>query len=85
MVGLTAEGFHNLLMRRAVDALEHAGELVGAMPISSRLLFGSDWPVCLAGVSYARWMQTAEGALSALSVSERSAVLGENALRLYRL
>jgi L-fuconolactonase len=51
----------------------------------SRLLFGTDWPVCLAGVSYARWMQTVEAALSTLSHDERAAVLGDNAQRIYRL
>ncbi len=51
----------------------------------SRLMFGTDWPVCLAGVSYSGWKQTVEGALSALSNSERAAVMGENAERIYRL
>ncbi len=51
----------------------------------SRLLFGTDWPVCLAGVSYARWMQTVETALRTMSEDERAAVLGENAQRIYRL
>lgn len=51
----------------------------------SRLLFGTDWPVCLAGVSYARWMQTVETALRMMSENERAAVLGENAQRIYRL
>ena len=50
-----------------------------------RLLFGSDWPVCLAGVAYSRWKQTVEVALSALSATELAAVMGKNAARLYRL
>jgi L-fuconolactonase len=51
----------------------------------ARLLFGTDWPVCLAGVGYSRWKQIVEQALSTLSEQERAAVLGENAIRLYRL
>ncbi len=51
----------------------------------SRLLFCTDWPVCLAGVSYAGWKHTVETALSTLSASERAAVMGENAMRIYRL
>jgi len=51
----------------------------------SRLLFGTDWPVCLAGVSYSGWKHAVEAALSTLSASERAAVMGENAVRLYRL
>jgi L-fuconolactonase len=51
----------------------------------ARLLFGTDWPVCLAGVGYGRWKQIVEQALSTLSEQERAAILGENAIRLYRL
>ncbi len=60
-------------------------EVVFAAFGPGRLLFGSDWPVCLAGVSYARWKQTVATALSALSASEQAAVMGDNAARLYRL
>ena len=51
----------------------------------ARLLFGTDWPVCLAGVGYSRWKQIVEQALSTLSEQERAAVLGGNAVHLYRL
>lgn len=51
----------------------------------SRLLFGSDWPVCLAGVGYVRWKALVEEALvrSGLSATERVAVMGDNAGRVY--
>jgi predicted TIM-barrel fold metal-dependent hydrolase len=39
----------------------------------------------LAGVGYGRWKQIVEQALSTLSEQERAAILGENAIRLYRL
>jgi L-fuconolactonase len=51
----------------------------------SRLLFGTDWPVCLAGVGYGRWKQIVEQALRRLSEPERAAVFGDNAVRFYRL
>jgi len=51
----------------------------------ARLLFGTDWPVCLAGVGYGRWKQIVEQALSTLSEQERAAVFGGNAVRFYRL
>jgi L-fuconolactonase len=51
----------------------------------SRLLFGTDWPVCLAGVSYGRWKQVVEAATAGFSLAEREAILGGNAARLYRL
>ena len=50
-----------------------------------RLLFGSDWPVCLAGVGYSAWKSTVESALATLSPAERVAVFGDNARRIYCL
>lgn len=50
-----------------------------------RLLFGSDWPVCLAGVGYARWKATVTNALRALSATEQAAVFGDNARTFHRL
>ncbi len=50
-----------------------------------RLLFGSDWPVCLAGCSYLRWKQTVENWIMKLSESERSSIWSDNAAKLYRL
>jgi L-fuconolactonase len=50
-----------------------------------RLLFGSDWPVCLAGVGYPDWKTTVSAALSDLNPSELAAFFGENARRIYRL
>ena len=51
----------------------------------SRLLAGSDWPVCLLASTYNRWWQTLDELVSALSDSERAAILGENAVRVYHL
>ncbi len=50
-----------------------------------RLLFGSDWPPCLVSSEYARWHETVESFTAALSPDERAAILGQNAVRLYRL
>jgi L-fuconolactonase len=50
-----------------------------------RVLFGSDWPVCLVVCGYARWMATVKELIAHLSPTERAAILGENARRLYRL
>jgi L-fuconolactonase len=51
----------------------------------ARLLAGSDWPVCLLASGYQRWWETLGELVSALSPSERASILGENALRVYRL
>ena len=50
-----------------------------------RLLFGSDWPVCLQVSAYGEVVGATERWLSELSGDERSAVLGGNAERVYRL
>lgn len=50
-----------------------------------RVMFGSDWPVCLVASSWARWLETIEAWLGLLSPDERAAVLGGNAARIYRL
>lgn len=50
-----------------------------------RLLFGSDWPVCLLSGTYAQVRGLAEAATASLSESEREAVWGGNACRVYGL
>ena len=50
-----------------------------------RLLFGSDWPVCLVAGSYAQVVDAAAQALGDLSDDERSWVFGRAAITVYRL
>lgn len=50
-----------------------------------RLMFGSDWPVCLVAASYERWFNTAQLAIAALSSDERDWVNGRTAAMAYRL
>jgi L-fucono-1,5-lactonase len=50
-----------------------------------RLLFGSDWPVCLQVSAYGEVVGATEHWVSELSRDERAAVLGGNAERVYRL
>jgi L-fuconolactonase len=50
-----------------------------------RLLFGSDWPVCLMAAQYDRVLETARTLISALTVSEQAAVLGRTASAVYGL
>lgn len=48
-----------------------------------RLIFGSDWPVVTLRADYSRWFETATALLSGCSESERDAIFGGNAARLY--
>lgn len=50
-----------------------------------RLLWGSDWPVLELAGSYAAWRASSLDVLARLSPEEQSAVLGDNARRIYRL
>jgi L-fuconolactonase len=50
-----------------------------------RLLFGSDWPVCLVATEYSRWAQTVREWTQSLSQTEQAAIMGENAQRVYDL
>lgn len=50
-----------------------------------RLLFGSDWPVCLVASSYIRWFTIVDRWASELSADEQEYVLGATASEVYRL
>lgn len=50
-----------------------------------RLLFGSDWPVCLLAASYGDVVAAAGATLSGLSESDRAKVFGGTAAAVYRL
>jgi L-fuconolactonase len=52
---------------------------------SNRLMFGSDWPVCLVAGSYQRWTETCESLAAKLSASERGQLFGGTAARIYCL
>lgn len=50
-----------------------------------RLLFGSDWPMCLLATTYDGWLSTVRDWVSALSSHERNRILGETAIEAYGL
>jgi len=50
-----------------------------------RLMFGSDWPVCLLAAPYAQVVGIVEQWAAKLSASERDALWGDTARRIYRL
>jgi len=50
-----------------------------------RLLFGSDWPVCLLATTYSRWVDTVSAYCSRLSHDEQDWVFGKTAAAAYRL
>jgi L-fuconolactonase len=51
-----------------------------------RLMFGTDWPVCLLRIdSYQSWAEMVRGFVSGLSPDESQAILHDNAVRIYDL
>ena len=61
--------------------VDHALERLGP----DRIVFGSDWPVCLLAASYADVVMTARDLTSRLTADERAGIFGDNATRFYRL
>ena len=52
---------------------------------ADRVMFGSDWPVCLLASDYAGVLAMARSLTAGLSPAERAAVFGATAARAYRL
>lgn len=50
-----------------------------------RLMFGSDWPVCLVACGYTRWHALVRQWIEKLSPTEQKRILGETAMEAYRL
>ncbi|MEV4560716.1 amidohydrolase family protein [Kitasatospora sp. NPDC049285] len=80
--GLVTEADHaewtvNDLRPYAGTALEAFGP--------DRVMFGSDWPVCLLAADYRQVMDTADELTEGLAPSERAEVFGGTADRVYRL
>lgn len=52
---------------------------------SKRLMYGSDWPVCLLAASYKSQLSIVENYLASFSEAEKNDVMGGNAVRFYGL
>jgi L-fuconolactonase len=50
-----------------------------------RLMFGSDWPVCLVRASYSQWFDTVQGFITSLSDDEKASIMGHTATKAYAL
>ncbi len=52
---------------------------------SSRILFGSDWPVCLVAGNYSKIKKLTTNFISQLSQIEQNSIMGTNAIEFYNL
>jgi L-fuconolactonase len=50
-----------------------------------RVMFGSDWPVCLLAISYGRWVELVGDRVAKLSADEQARVWSGTAMEAYRL
>jgi len=50
-----------------------------------RVVFGGDWPVCLLGGSYARWVHSLKQVISNRPLADQKKLLHDNAERIYGL
>jgi L-fuconolactonase len=51
----------------------------------ARLMFGSDWPVCLLKTDYGRWLDCVGELAAELTADEQNAIFAGNAIRAYGL
>lgn len=68
-----------------VEELRRFADVVLEAFTPGRLMFGSDWPVCLLAASYAEVCDAAGELTASLSVDERVEVFGGTAHRVYEL
>ena len=52
---------------------------------ANRLMFGSDWPVCLLAVTYQKWVGVVRDFIAKLSESEQNRLMGGTAVEAYKL
>jgi L-fuconolactonase len=52
---------------------------------AKRVMFGSDWPVCLVACPYVRWVEIVKRRIAGLSEAEQERVLGGTAVEAYKL
>jgi L-fuconolactonase len=69
---------------KATDFKPYIDAVIGSFGID-RIMFGSDWPVCLLGTSYDKCCAILEQNTSELTVSEKAKLWGLNAAKFYGL
>lgn len=52
---------------------------------SNRVMYGSDWPVCLVAARYEQQLQLVTDYIRSFTESEKQAIMGENTTRFYNL
>lgn len=78
---ITEADYHTWTYAQLVPYLDAVFELFG----TDRIMFGSDWPVCLVAGAYAEVLGILEKYTAGFSAQEKEKVFGHNALKFYGL
>jgi len=78
---VTEADYHNWKQEDFTPYLDAVVEAFG----TKRLLFGSDWPVCLVAAEYGQMLHIVQEYFSSFSANEQDDVFGNNAHRFYNL
>ncbi|MES2239225.1 MAG: amidohydrolase family protein [Bacteroidota bacterium] len=80
--GMTTEADYNSWTPEQIEPyMQLVLEAFGA----NRILFGSDWPVCLVAGNYTKTKELVTNFIAKLSSDEQAAIMGANAMQFYNL
>ncbi|KDN55588.1 amidohydrolase family protein [Flavobacterium seoulense] len=80
--GMTTEADYN---NWTPEQIEPYMQLVLDAFGANRILFGSDWPVCLVAGNYTKTKELVTNFIAKLSSEEQAAIMGGNAVQFYKL
>lgn len=80
--GMTTEADYN---NWTPEQIEPYMQLVLEAFGANRILFGSDWPVCLVAGNYTKTKELVTNFIAKLSSEEQAAIMGGNAMQFYNL
>lgn len=79
--GMVTEAGAEWTVEQLKPYVDHLLEHFGA----NRMIWGSDWPVCTLASTYEQWCEACDKLLQELSDTEKKAIMGLNAIRVYSL
>lgn len=78
---VTEADFHNWQAAQLHPYLDTVLEAFGA----DRIMFGSDWPVCLVACDYKKWYDLIRKYIQQLSSTEQANIMGNTAIQTYKI
>ena len=78
---VTEADWHNWTAEQLKPYLDVVVESFGI----DRIMFGSDWPVCLVATSYSKWLQTVQNYFESFTEEDQEKIFSGSAARFYNL